>query len=74
MANNDSAQYTLRYNEVTGNLEVCISTVWTPVTFNNSVVIPAGSITAAQIDSGDATEGQLLTADGNGGATWEDPA
>lgn len=33
---------------------------------------PDGSVTAAKIDSGAATIGQVLTADGAGGAGWED--
>lgn len=69
MANSDSAQYTLRYNEITRALEICIAQNWVPVSLTNNV-----TITTANIDSGAATEGQLLTADGAGGATWEDPA
>lgn len=65
MANSDSAQYTLRFNEISQSLEVCIGGNWTPITL---------TISALNIDSGEATEGQLLTADGSGGATWEDPA
>lgn len=34
----------------------------------------SGDVTATDIDSGAATSGQLLTADGAGAATWEDPA
>lgn len=33
-----------------------------------------GSVTAAKIGSGNAGDGQVLTADGNGGAAWETPA
>lgn len=33
---------------------------------------PDGSVTAAKIDSESATNGQVLTADGAGGASWED--
>ena len=32
-----------------------------------------GSITAAKITSGNAGDGQVLTADGSGGAAWETP-
>lgn len=34
--------------------------------------ILAGAITAADVDSGEATLGQVLTADGAGGTSWED--
>ena len=37
-------------------------------------VPPDGSVTAAKINSGNAGDGQVLTADGNGGAAWEAPA
>ena len=37
-------------------------------------VPPDGSVTAAKIGSGNAGDGQVLTADGNGGAAWEAPA
>ena len=37
-------------------------------------VPPDGSVTAAKINSGNAVDGQVLTADGNGGAAWEAPA
>ena len=33
-----------------------------------------GSVTAAKINSGNAGDGQVLTADGSGGAAWEAPA
>ena len=36
-------------------------------------VPPDGSVTAAKINSGNAVDGQVLTADGNGGAAWEAP-
>ena len=36
-------------------------------------VPPDGSVTAAKINSGNAVDGQVLTADGNGGAVWETP-
>ena len=34
-------------------------------------VPPDGSVTAAKINSGNAVDGQVLTADGNGGAAWQ---
>ena len=36
--------------------------------------VAPGSITADEIGSGEAAEGQVLTANGEGGATWEDAA
>lgn len=42
----------------------------TPVT--GDFTPPDGSVTAAKIDSESATNGQVLTADGAGGASWED--
>ena len=38
------------------------------------LVIGPGSVTAEMMDSGVATVGQVLTADGAGGAAWEAPA
>ena len=52
-------------------------TIWGGViVFTDDTNQPAkgGDVTAADIDSGDATDGQLLTADGAGAASWEDPA
>ena len=37
-----------------------------------SQYLPEGSVGASNIDSGNATSGQVLTADGSAGATWED--
>lgn len=60
--------YGLRYNYGTGVLEMNTGgEIWIPVPLSGNV-----TITAAHIDSEDATDGQVLTADGDGAATWED--
>ena len=65
MSNNDSSSYTLRFNEVTGSLEYTRGLDW--------VTVPGvgSSITAGEINSETATNGQVLTADGAGGASWQ---
>ena len=46
------------------------ATHWTAVTMAELL----SGITASQIDSGSATSGQVLTADGSGGAQWSSPS
>jgi len=69
MANNDASSYVVRFNEITQTLEYAVNGSWVTVPVPAP---PAGSITVAAIDSGAATIGQVLTADGAGGATFED--
>ena len=65
--------FQIRYNSANGLLELNTGNeTWVPLDLTNNVTFP--TITAANIDSGAADAGQLLTADGTGGATWEDPA
>lgn len=65
--------FQMRYNSVSQILEVNTGNeTWVPANLNNNITFPA--ITASDIDSGAADAGQLLTADGAGAATWEDPA
>lgn len=66
MANNDQSSYTVRFNEISSTLEYAAGLNW--------VTVPGvgSSITASEINSEAATDGQVLTADGAGGATWED--
>ena len=44
------------------------------IQFTGPVVPPDGTVTAPKINSGAATVGFVLTADGAGGAAWEAPA
>jgi len=67
MANNDTSANVTRFNTVTQTLEYAIGGNWAE--------IPGiGSVTASEIDSESATNGQVLTADGSGGASFEDNA
>lgn len=68
--------FQLRYNTGTNTLEMNTGNeTWVTVDLTNNVTFPTPDpITVADIDSEDATEGQLITADGEGAATWEDPA
>lgn len=62
--------YGLRFNWGTNQLEMNTGDeTWVAVPLTNNVTFPA--ITAADIDSGAATDGKVLTADGAGGADWE---
>jgi hypothetical protein len=61
MATSDSASYTLRYNFISQKLEYLVDNRW--------VTVP---LTAADISSGAATDGQVLTANGTGGSAFED--
>lgn len=67
MANNDSAAYETRFNTATQTLEYAVGGNW--------VTIPGvgSSVTAGEINSEAATIGQVLTADGAGGASFETP-
>ena len=55
-------------------MSIMISTplVIGPASIGTSELVD-GAVTAAKIDSGAAADGQVLTADGNGGAAWETP-
>lgn len=65
MANNDSAVSQTRFNTATQILEYAVGGNW--------VTVPGvgSSITAGEINSESATIGQVLTADGAGGASFE---
>ena len=53
-------------------MSIMISTplVIGPASIGTSELVD-GAVTAAKIDSGAAADGQVLTADGNGGAAWQ---
>ena len=55
-------------------MSIMISTplVIGPASIGTSELVD-GAVTAAKIDSGAAADGQVLTADGAGGAVWETP-
>ena len=45
--------------------------IYYTVTIDHGSLVGDGTVNAAHIDSESATDGQVLTADGSGGATWE---
>lgn len=67
MATNDSSAYLVRFNEVSQILEYSVNGTWVAVPI---AAIAPGSVTVAMLTSGAATIGQVLTADGSGGAAF----
>ena len=61
-------QQTFISDAITSNVTLATTTL----TLTNPYAVPA--FTAGNVDSGAATSGQVLTANGSGGASWETPA
>ena len=82
-----SALQTSKQNTLTAGVNISISgntisatdttyTAGTGISISNNVISATGggltAVTASDFDSEQATSGKVLTADGNGGANWED--
>ena len=59
-----------RESHATGFLRGDIK-IWYTVTVHHGLLVGDGNVNADHIDSDTATDGQVLTADGSSGATWE---